>query len=40
MAVGNPESVKALGIIKSNLDSGAPQAIQEAAITALESPRK
>ena len=38
MAVGNPESVKALGIIKSNLDSGAPQAIQEAAITALESP--
>jgi LL-diaminopimelate aminotransferase len=40
MAVGNPEIIKALGIIKSNLDSGASQAIQEAAITALESPQE
>ncbi|MDD4230291.1 MAG: LL-diaminopimelate aminotransferase [Dehalococcoidales bacterium] len=38
MAVGNAELVKALNTFKSNLDSGVPQAIQKAAITALESP--
>lgn len=38
MAVGNPELVRALNTLKSNLDSGIPQAIQKAAITALESP--
>ncbi|MDD4635806.1 MAG: LL-diaminopimelate aminotransferase [Dehalococcoidales bacterium] len=37
MAVGNPDIVKALGTLKSNLDSGIPQAIQRAAITALKS---
>ncbi|MFC1992513.1 LL-diaminopimelate aminotransferase [Chloroflexota bacterium] len=35
MAVGNAEMIKALMIIKSNLDSGIPQAIQRAAIGAL-----
>ncbi|MDD5487086.1 MAG: aminotransferase class I/II-fold pyridoxal phosphate-dependent enzyme, partial [Dehalococcoidales bacterium] len=38
MAVGNPDLVNALGVLKSNLDSGIPQAIQKAAITALASP--
>ena len=33
MAVGNPDLVNALGVLKSNLDSGIPQAIQKAAIT-------
>lgn len=37
MAVGNSELVKALTTLKSNLDSGIPQAIQKAAITALQS---
>jgi LL-diaminopimelate aminotransferase len=36
MAVGNAELVQALGKIKSNIDSGIFQAIQEAGITALE----
>ncbi len=36
-AVGNSEVVAALGKVKSNLDSGIFQAIQEAAITALET---
>ena len=35
MAVGNPELINALFRFKSNLDSGIPQAIQLAAITAL-----
>ncbi len=37
MAVGNSELIKSLSTIKSNLDSGIPQAIQKAAVTALES---
>jgi len=36
MAVGNPELIDALRRIKSNLDSGAPQAIQQMAIKALK----
>lgn len=36
MAVGNAELVQGLGKIKSNIDSGIFQAVQEAAITALE----
>tara|TARA_Y100001970_G_scaffold177878_1_gene216747 strand:+ start:9075 stop:10238 length:1164 start_codon:yes stop_codon:yes gene_type:complete len=39
MAVGNKELVQALRTIKSNIDSGAPQAIQEMAIEALTGPR-
>ena len=35
---GNAELIKGLASIKDNIDSGAFQAIQEAAITALESP--
>ena len=35
MAVGNPDLIKALTTVKSNLDSGIPQAIQYAAIEAL-----
>ena len=35
MAVGNAEMIDALGRLKSNLDSGIPQAIQYAAIEAL-----
>ncbi len=34
-AVGNPLAVKALGTLKSNLDSGVFTAVQEAGITAL-----
>ncbi len=34
-AIGNPEIVAGLGKVKTNIDSGAFQAIQEAAITAL-----
>ncbi|MBI5837289.1 MAG: LL-diaminopimelate aminotransferase [Candidatus Eisenbacteria bacterium] len=34
-AVGNPELVAALGSVKSHLDSGTPQFVQEAAIAAL-----
>jgi len=34
-AVGNPTLVRALGTVKTNLDSGVFQAVQEAAITAL-----
>jgi len=36
-AVGNREVIAALGKVKSNLDSGIFQAVQEAAITALET---
>ena len=35
-AVGNAEAVRALGRVKTNIDSGPFQAIQEAAIAALE----
>lgn len=35
-AVGNPKAVAGLGKVKSNLDSGVFQAIQEAGIAALE----
>lgn len=38
MAVGNPAAVKALGTIKTNVDSGIFKAIQEAAIVALTEP--
>ncbi len=39
MAVGNADMIHALMVIKSNLDSGIPQAIQYAAIEALEGPQ-
>src|SRR3989337_1917387 len=39
MAVGNAETINALMRVKSNLDSGVPQAIQRMAITALEGPQ-
>jgi len=39
MAVGNAEIIGALTTVKSNLDSGVPQAIQRMAIAALEGPQ-
>ena len=39
MAVGNATLINALKILKSNLDSGIPQAIQYAAIEALTGPQ-
>lgn len=39
MAVGNAEMINALMRVKSNLDSGIPQAIQYAAIEALNGPQ-
>ena len=39
MVVGNPTMVDALKRVKSNLDSGIPQAIQYAAIEALTGPQ-
>ena len=39
MAVGNAETIDALMRVKSNLDSGVPQAVQRMAITALEGPQ-
>jgi LL-diaminopimelate aminotransferase len=39
MAVGNEKMIDALRRIKSNLDSGIPQAIQRMAITALSGPQ-
>jgi LL-diaminopimelate aminotransferase len=39
MAVGNAEIIDALMRVKSNLDSGIPQAIQYAAIEALRGPQ-
>lgn len=39
MAVGNAQVVGALRTVKSNLDSGIPQAIQEMAIAALDGPQ-
>ncbi len=38
-AVGNPEAIKALGTVKSNIDSGAFTAVQDAAIEALTGPQ-
>jgi LL-diaminopimelate aminotransferase len=40
MAVGNAEIIDALMRVKSNLDSGIPQAIQRMAITALDGPQE
>ena len=39
MAVGNAEAIGALRTLKSNLDSGIPQAIQQMAIDALSGPQ-
>jgi len=39
MAVGNADMIDALKSLKSNLDSGVPQAIQYAAIEALSGPQ-
>lgn len=39
MAVGNATAINALRVLKSNLDSGIPQAIQYAAIEALSGPQ-
>jgi LL-diaminopimelate aminotransferase len=39
MAVGNAAAINALKTMKSNLDSGIPQAIQYAAIEALNGPQ-
>jgi LL-diaminopimelate aminotransferase len=39
MAVGNADMINALMRVKSNLDSGIPQAIQHAAIDALRGPQ-
>ncbi len=39
MAVGNERMISALGALKSNIDSGIPQAIQYAAIEALSGPQ-
>jgi len=39
MAAGNPRIIDALMRVKSNLDSGVPQAIQRMAIAALEGPQ-
>jgi LL-diaminopimelate aminotransferase len=39
MAVGNAEVIDALTRVKTNLDSGIPQAIQQMAMTALDDPR-
>ncbi|MDO8615816.1 MAG: LL-diaminopimelate aminotransferase [Dehalococcoidia bacterium] len=39
MAVGNAQIIDALMRVKSNLDSGIPQAIQRMAIAALEGPQ-
>jgi LL-diaminopimelate aminotransferase len=40
MAVGNARLIRALRDVKSNLDSGIPQAIQRMAIAALEGPQE
>jgi LL-diaminopimelate aminotransferase len=39
MVVGNARAIDALRRVKSNLDSGIPQAIQHAAIEALRGPQ-
>jgi len=38
-AVGSPEAIEALGVVKTNLDSGPFTAVQRAAIAALEGPQ-
>ena len=40
VAVGNADIINALIVVKSNLDSGVPQAIQYMGIEALNSPQK
>ncbi len=40
MAVGNAEIIGALRTLKSNMDSGIPQAIQQMAIAALSGPQE
>jgi len=40
MVVGNADMIRALFQVKSNLDSGIPQAIQHAAVEALRGPQK
>jgi LL-diaminopimelate aminotransferase len=39
MAVGNPDIIKALGIVKTNVDSGVYNPVQYAAITAMTGPQ-
>ncbi|MBM3935299.1 MAG: aminotransferase class I/II-fold pyridoxal phosphate-dependent enzyme [SAR202 cluster bacterium] len=39
MAVGNAEIIKNLLVVKSNLDSGVSQAVQQMAITAMKTPQ-
>lgn len=39
MAVGNAEILAGLGRVKTNVDSGVFNAVQEAAITALQGPQ-
>ena len=39
MAVGNADVIDALTRVKSNMDSGVPQAIQQMAIAAMDDPR-
>lgn len=39
-AVGSPEAIEALGVVKTNLDSGPFTAVQRAAIAALEGPQE
>jgi LL-diaminopimelate aminotransferase len=39
MAVGNAEALRALGVVKTNLDSGVFTAVQRAAIVALDGPQ-
>ncbi len=39
-AVGSAEAIRALGVVKTNLDSGQFTAIQRAAIAALEGPQE
>ncbi len=38
MAAGNPEVIRALFLVKSNIDSGVAQAVQQMGIRALETP--
>ena len=40
MAVGNADLVGALRTVKSNIDSGIPQAVQEMAIAAMDGPQE
>ena len=40
MAVGNPDIIKALGIVKTNVDSGVYNPVQYAAIAAMTGPQE